>query len=136
MDYVLFTLQLIAGFGIYNVWLLRFNQSTRYRGGEASSLKDEFTEYGLPGAKMYLIGFLKLGSATGLIIGCFIPSLVVPSAALLASLNAGSPLDAHQGQGSSVTIRSRTHYVGTLSRYPSAQPHLEVAPRSHRRGRH
>jgi hypothetical protein len=90
MDYVLFTLQLIAGFGIYNVWLLRFNQSTRYRGGEASSLKDEFTEYGLPGAKMYLIGFLKLGSATGLIIGCFIPSLVVPSAALLALLMLGA----------------------------------------------
>jgi hypothetical protein len=41
---------------------------------------------------MYLIGFLKLGSATGLIIGCFIPSLVVPSAALLALLMLGALL--------------------------------------------
>ena len=90
MEYVLFSLQLIAGLGIYNVWLLRFNQSTPYRGGRARNLREEFTEYGLPAVAVYIIGFLKLASATGLIIGCFFPGLVVPSATLLALLMLGA----------------------------------------------
>ena len=90
MEYVLYLLQLIAGLGILNVWFLRFNKSTEYRGGQASSMKEEFKEYGLPEAAVYIIGSLKITSALGLIIGLFISPIVVPSAMLLALLMLGA----------------------------------------------
>ena len=40
--------QLIIALGILNVWLLRFNKATIYRGGSAKNMKEEFATYGLP----------------------------------------------------------------------------------------
>ncbi|NNL48365.1 MAG: DoxX family protein, partial [Acidimicrobiia bacterium] len=40
--------QLGAGLWILNVWLLRFNKETEYRGGSATNMREEFDEYGLP----------------------------------------------------------------------------------------
>lgn len=90
MDYLQAILQLLAGFGIFNVWLLRFKSHTAYRGGNAGSMKEEFAHYGLPEWSVPAVGFLKLASATGLILGLFIPVLVLPSALLLAVLMAGA----------------------------------------------
>lgn len=42
METVKIVLQLIVGLGILNVWLLRFNKKTSYRGAEASNMKAEF----------------------------------------------------------------------------------------------
>ena len=80
----------MAGLGIYNVWLLRFKKSTAYRGGNAGNLKEEFAYYGLPAWSVFVIGFLKLSSATGLLLGIFSPIVVLPSALLLAVLMAGA----------------------------------------------
>lgn len=41
-------LQLVAGVGLLNVWVLRQGWATRYRGGAAPTLKAEFEAYGLP----------------------------------------------------------------------------------------
>ena len=90
MIYLQYLLQIIAGLGILNVWLLRFSQDTEYRGGKASSMSEEFLVYGLPPAAVYIVGFSKLVSAIGLLAGIFIQSLVVPSAILLAALMIGA----------------------------------------------
>lgn len=90
MDYLQYLLQLIAALGILNVWLLRFNTDTSYRGGNAANMKEEFANYGLPNGSVYLIGFLKISSAIGLIVGIFVPSLIIPSASLLALLMVGA----------------------------------------------
>ena len=90
MIYLQHLLQIIAGLGILNVWLLRFSQDTEYRGGKASSMSEEFLVYGLPPAAVYIVGFSKLVSAIGLLAGIFIQSLVVPSAILLAALMIGA----------------------------------------------
>lgn len=90
MEYTQNLLQLIAGLGILNVWLLRFNKSTPYRGGNASSMQEEFSKYGLPAWSVYLIGFLKVTAALGLLVGLFIPALAVPSAGLLGVLMIGA----------------------------------------------
>ncbi|HAB37110.1 MAG TPA: hypothetical protein DCE52_03740 [Rhodobacteraceae bacterium] len=90
MEYIQNLLQLTAGLGILNVWLLRFNKSTPYRGGNASSMKEEFSNYGLPAWSVYLIGFLKVAAAGGLLLGLFIPALVVQSAGLLGALMIGA----------------------------------------------
>ena len=90
MIYLQYLLQIIAGLGILNVWLLRFSQDTEYRGGKASSMSEEFLVYGLPPAAVYIVGFSKLVSAIGLLAGILIQFLVVPSAILLAALMIGA----------------------------------------------
>jgi len=90
MQYLQDALQILAGLGILNVWLLRFRQKTPYRGGDATSMTEEFKNYGLPDASVYIVGFLKIISAAGLIAGLIIPSLVNPSAILLALLMIGA----------------------------------------------
>jgi hypothetical protein len=92
MDILQNLLQVVAALGILNVWLLRFRQSTPYRGGAARNMSEEFAHYGLPGWSLYLVGFLKIIAALGLLGGLRIHSLVVPSALLLSFLMAGALL--------------------------------------------
>ena len=82
--------QIVIGCGLLNVWLLRFNQATAYRGGAAKSMLEEFAAYGLPGWFCYLIGVLKVGAALCLLAGLVVPALVTPAAALIAALMAGA----------------------------------------------
>jgi hypothetical protein len=90
MNYLQDILQIVAGLGILNVWLLRFRKKTDYRGGNARSMTEEFAHYGLPGWSVYWIGFLKISAALGLLGGLIIHSLVLPSAFLLAALMVGA----------------------------------------------
>lgn len=72
--------------GLLNVWLLRFNQSTAYRGGRAKTMIEEFSAYGLPEWFCYFVGALKVGCAVSLLAGFFIPFLVLPAALLISVL--------------------------------------------------
>ncbi len=83
-------LQLILALGLINVWLVRAGRATAYRGGTATSLKQEFAAYGLPDSVFYLVGALKLGSAAALLAGLWIPGLALPAAILLAALMLGA----------------------------------------------
>lgn len=85
MDSITIFLQLFVAFGLLNVWVIRSNQKTPYRGSNASSLKSEFAAYGLPLWSFYVIGFTKISSALLLLLGLWIPFLVFP-AALVVSL--------------------------------------------------
>lgn len=90
MIYLQYILQIIAALGIFNVWFLRFGQNTEYRGGKASNMNEEFVVYGLPTVAVYIIGFLKVVSAIGLLAGIFLQPFVIPSAILLAALMLGA----------------------------------------------
>ena len=90
MIYLQYLLQVIAALGIFNVWLLRFGQDTEYRGGKASNMSEEFMVYRLPPFAVYIVGFLKITSAIGLLAGIFLQSFVIPSAILLAALMIGA----------------------------------------------
>ena len=91
MENIFFNLiQGLVALGLLNVWLLRFDKSTDYRGGEARSLKEEFATYGLPEWFFYLIGFLKITSAILLLAGFFFTSLVLPAGALVILLMLGA----------------------------------------------
>lgn len=83
-------LQLIVALGILNVWLLRVNQETRYRGANALTLKDEFVAYGLPEWVYYFVGLLKIVSAIVLIVGIWIPFIVLPAAIAISVLMFGA----------------------------------------------
>jgi len=82
--------QVIVGCGLLNVWLLRFNKPTGYRGGSAANMLEEFAAYGLPAWSCYLVGFLKVSSAFALLGGLLYPALVLPAAAVIAFLMAGA----------------------------------------------
>lgn len=83
-------LQVVLGLGLLNVWLVRSNIASPYRGGAADSLKSEFRAYGLDQWMFYLTGALKIGSAALLLAGLWIPSMVLPSAALVVALMCGA----------------------------------------------
>jgi uncharacterized membrane protein YphA (DoxX/SURF4 family) len=90
MEFVRLALQLVVALGLINVWLLRSGKATRYRGGEAKSIREEFAAYGLPSSVMWLVGTLKVAVAAALLVGIFLPALVVPAAALLVVLMTGA----------------------------------------------
>ena len=49
LEYFKLAAQITIAISIYNVWFLRFNKSTIYRGKDAKNMKDEFISYGLKG---------------------------------------------------------------------------------------
>jgi uncharacterized membrane protein YphA (DoxX/SURF4 family) len=63
---------------------MNFNKSSRWRGGGAKNMKEEFIAYGLPSWIMYLVGTLKVVFSIGLIAGLWIPELVKFSASGIA----------------------------------------------------
>ncbi|MFD0931024.1 DoxX family protein [Psychroflexus salinarum] len=71
MSTLIIIFKIIIALGILNVWLLRFNKKTEWRGGGAGSMNEEFEKYGLPIWFVPVIGFLKLLFAILLIVSIF-----------------------------------------------------------------
>ncbi len=83
-------IQAIVALGLLNVWLLRANMETSYRGGESKNLKEEFAEYGLPSWSYYLIGFLKITSGLALLVGFWVTNIVAPASLVVVFLMLGA----------------------------------------------
>ena len=90
MHTFIFILQIVVALGLLNVWLLRFNRETAYRGGAARNMREEFAAYGLPAWFTYIVGFLKVAAALCLLIGIWIHPIVFPAAALICILMLGA----------------------------------------------
>jgi len=90
METIVQICQILVGCGLLNVWLLRFNKSTAYRGGSAANMLEEFAAYGLPVWSCYLVGFLKVASAFALLAALKYPHLALPAAAVVAVLMTGA----------------------------------------------
>lgn len=90
MGYITIFLQLFVAFGLLNVWVIRSNQETPYRGSNASSLKNEFIAYGLPLWAFYVIGFIKISLAILLLLGLWIRFLVFPAALAVSFMMIGA----------------------------------------------
>jgi uncharacterized membrane protein YkgB len=90
MEYLLIALQLIVGLSLINVWLIQPPKATRYRGGDATTIIEEFQVYGLPVWSVYVIGAIKVLLSILLIVGIWYPILKFPAAVGLALLLAGS----------------------------------------------
>jgi hypothetical protein len=90
MDFIVIFAKVIIFVAIINVWFFRFNKKTKYRGGDASSMKAEFSNYGLPESMVYIIGGLKFLSAFGLLLSIWFPQLALPAAVVIAILMVGA----------------------------------------------
>lgn len=82
----IFLIQLIIAFGIYNVWLLRINQPTNWRGGSARNMEEEFHVYGLSTGMMNIVRVLKLSAATCLVAGLWDPPFALVGSLMMAGL--------------------------------------------------
>ena len=83
---IIMILQLVIAIGLINVWLLRFNKATDYRGGDAKNMKEEFIAYGLPVWLMYLVGAMKIAIAIMLVLSFWVEQLLLYNLIALASL--------------------------------------------------
>ena len=90
MNYLIIACQIIVGISILNVWLVQNKKPTKWRGGNAITILEEFKEYGLPPALCYVIGFMKVTLAILLIIAIWYPALKQPAALGLAAFLTGS----------------------------------------------
>ena len=90
MDYLIIALQVIVGLSILNVWLVQNKKATRWRGGDASTIVEEFQAYGLPLWSVNVIGAAKVILALLLVAGIWYPMLQLPAAVGLAILLTGS----------------------------------------------
>lgn len=90
MNYLIIAFQVIVGISILNVWLLQHKTATRWRGGNATTILEEFQEYGLSKTLCYIVGFFKVALAISLIIAIWFPILKQPAALGLAALLLGS----------------------------------------------
>ncbi len=86
MSPLAFICQLVIALGIYNVWLLRINKPTAWRGGEAKTMEEEFKVYGLSPSFMKIVGACKLFFATCLLLGIWYPKCASVAALVMASL--------------------------------------------------
>ena len=63
MNYILIGLKLIVGLSILNVWIINPKRATKWRGGNATNIVEEFHIYGLPTWLCFFVGFLKVSLA-------------------------------------------------------------------------
>ena len=90
MNYITIILQVIVAVSLLNVWLVQYGKATQWRGGNAKTLREEFSVYGLPAWSLYLVGTLKVTLALVLLAAIWLPSLQRPAALGLAILLLGS----------------------------------------------
>jgi hypothetical protein len=83
-------LQLFIALGVLNVWLLRFNKPTAWRGGNAQNMREEFRVYGLSDWICTAVGVLKITSALLLFLGLWFPVAAQLGASVLAVLMLGA----------------------------------------------
>ena len=80
----------LIGVALLNVWIIRVNCPTNYRGGAARTMKEEFQVYGLPDSLFVVVGGMKVGVALLLIGSLWLPQFVQPAALVLSILMLGA----------------------------------------------
>lgn len=88
--YIIIGLKIIVGLSILNVWLIQPNKQTKWRGGSASSISEEFEVYGLSKSFYFAIFFLKVSLAILLLASIQFDVLTLASSIGLAILLLGS----------------------------------------------
>ena len=90
IGYLTIALKIIVGISILNVWLLRKNKATKWRGGAAKNIFEEFQVYGFSKQFCYFIGFLKVSLAIVLLASIQFKTLTLLGALGLSLLLVGS----------------------------------------------
>ncbi|MBT5289559.1 DoxX family protein [Flavobacteriaceae bacterium] len=90
--YIIIGLKIIIGISILNVWLIQSNKHTKWRGGNATTIIEEFNVYGLSKSFYVAIYILKVSLAILLLASIQFDVLTLVSSLGLALLLLGSIL--------------------------------------------
>lgn len=90
IDYIIIALKVIVSTSILNVWLVQSKKPTRWRGGSANTIIEEFEVYGLSKTFCYIIGFLKVSLALVLLLSIKFETLTLIGSLGLTVLLLGS----------------------------------------------
>lgn len=90
VEYIIIILKVIVALSILNVWLIQPKKPTKWRGGNANTIFEEFEVYGLSRTMCYIIGFLKVSLALLLLLSIKFENLTAYAASGLALLLFGS----------------------------------------------
>jgi hypothetical protein len=90
ISYISIILKIIVGLSILNVWVIQPNKATKWRGGDAKTIIEEFEVYGLSKQFCYFVGFLKVGLALVLLASITFANLTMIGSTGLAVLLLGS----------------------------------------------
>ena len=90
--YIIIGLKIIIGISILNVWLIQSNKHTKWRGGDATTIIEEFNVYGLSKSFYVTIYILKVSLAILLLASIQFDVLTLASSLGLAVLLLGSIL--------------------------------------------
>jgi hypothetical protein len=75
MIYLIIALQIFVAFSVLNTWLLRYNQPSKWRAGNAGTILEEFEVFGLPDWSCYAIGTIKVLLSILLVMAVWYPEL-------------------------------------------------------------
>ena len=89
---IIIGLKIIIGISILNVWLIQSKKNTKWRGGAATTIIEEFNVYGLSKSFYVAIYFLKVSLAILLLASIQFDVLTLVSSLGLAVLLLGSIL--------------------------------------------
>ncbi|WP_034058896.1 DoxX family protein [Lacinutrix jangbogonensis] len=92
IDYIIIVLKVIVSVSILNVWLIQYKKPTKWRGGKANTIFEEFEVYGLSKTFCYVIGFFKVSLALVLLASIQFGYLTLIGSLGLALLLIGSIL--------------------------------------------
>ena len=90
--YIIIGLKIIIGISILNVWLIQSNKHTKWRGGDATTIIEEFNVYGLSKSFYVAVYVLKVSLAILLLASIQFDILTLVSSLGLAFLLLGSIL--------------------------------------------
>ena len=82
--------QIILAVAMIDVWLVRYNRPGFFRGGNATTMSEEFRVYGLPDWLRHTVRVLKLCCGGAMIVGLWAPVVAAFGASLLVLLMTGA----------------------------------------------
>ena len=88
--YIVIALKVIVGISIINVWLIQPNKPSKWRGGDATTITEEFSVYGLSKTFYYIVFAVKVGLAILLLVSIKYDIFSLYSSIGLAALLGGS----------------------------------------------
>ena len=90
ITYIIIILKVIVRISILNVWLIQPKKATKWRGGDAKTIIEEFKVYGLSETMAYVVGFFKVSFAIMLLASIKFENLDLIASLGLAALLLGS----------------------------------------------
>jgi hypothetical protein len=90
MHFIFTLLQVFLAIAMYDVWLFRYRTPGCFRGGDSTTMEEEFKVYGLSDSFRRLVRVLKLSAGTLMVVGIWVDFVALVAGVLLSILMLGA----------------------------------------------